>query len=249
MAKWIPRFSEFLRELVHHAVYGVVLSALSFAVTFVWTAAKGIDALFVWILSAVAAGSVSLVYIALRVAFDKKLAPAGTNAKPLSLAEQALRQWAKLQVTGPFPFVDANKTYWRVAVENIGLAEARNLTVRLLGIAPPPRDQNWAADYPYDVPRVSLRHLWPGALKFDLNPGQEEAYEPFRSWLSSDGKLMIVGLDAREPTRLNDFAASISPGEDWRLSYECRAANAEPMTFYLRLYVKAGKVACERGDP
>jgi hypothetical protein len=163
------------------------------------------------------------------------------------LSEQIRLQKASLQFKAFQSLVDGNRTSWRILIHNSGPAEARNLKVRLLRISPNPGPQARLGGFPYDVTRVSTQHLpnW-AAIECTLNPGSDETFEPFKSWLSSEKKLLIVGLDARDINRLNDFALEIKEGNPFDLLYEVSAANSDPIKLGLRVSVKDGNVIAER---
>jgi hypothetical protein len=158
------------------------------------------------------------------------------------------KQRAHLRLTGLRKSFDGSRSCWQIVIRNEGPAEANNLRVRLLRIEPRPKD--WSGcDFPYDVPRANVWRLagWV-SIKFDLNPASEEVFQPFRSWRSSVGPLVVVGLDARDVADLNGMAAPTQADESWYLTYEASAANAEPLRFHLRVYVENENVVAERTD-
>lgn len=112
------------------------------------------------------------------------------------------------------------ETHYRMEVYN-GSGTALRVQVKLTGIEPLPRSALFTshADFPYWVRPAHLADgTVDGATSHEINAGTSESFELLFSWISSDGRTMIDGVDTKQEARNARFP--IEDHEQWRMEYE-----------------------------
>lgn len=100
-------------------------------------------------------------------------------------------------------------------------------------ITPSPRRQVFLNDFPYRVAREGLTIVEMKGCK--INPKGEQLFEIARSWISSEGRLIVGGIDTKMSLAEWAKAASFEMERDehWNLTYRVMSANAQPVHFTL----------------
>lgn len=119
-------------------------------------------------------------------------------------------------------FTENDFTHYNLTIRN-NESRAMNLDVWLVSITPRPKAVVFRANYPY---RVKSAVGQQSAAGYTIGPGDEHPFELMKSWLGSEGKLMIDGVDTKQESWQAKF--SMEDGESWVLRYKIAQANSSP---------------------
>jgi hypothetical protein len=112
-------------------------------------------------------------------------------------------------------------THYRMKVHNSGL-ETERIQVRLTKIEPLPISEYFRArvDLPYHVRQAHLADgITNNATSHDINPGTSTEFELLFFWESSDGRIMVDGIDTKSSLS-RDARFQIEEDECWQMEYE-----------------------------
>jgi hypothetical protein len=118
------------------------------------------------------------------------------------------------------------ETHYRMEIYNSGPEIASNVQVKLVKIDPLPISEYFRAraDFPYFV---CLAHSADGpvdsATVHDINPGTSAQFELLYFWKSSQGQIMVDGIDTKQ-AHSRDSRFPIEENEYWLLKYEVSSA-------------------------
>ncbi len=125
------------------------------------------------------------------------------------------------------PFVETahGETHFRMEIYNAGTESGHNVEVRLIEIEPLPRSAYFGAraDFPYMVRLAHMADIIVDpSTAHDINPGTGRQFELLYFWESSDHRLMVDGINTKQPFR--DARFDIEQNEGWQMTYEISSA-------------------------
>jgi hypothetical protein len=142
-----------------------------------------------------------------------------------------------------------DERHYRIGVFNRGPRAAENVKVWLRHITE--TKCQIRRDFPYRVARAGDewgtsvdRSQQIPIVDVSINPNEEELFEAASTWTSSMGKLVVDKIDTK-PNGKHSWI--IEQDEDCYLDYEVTAANADPVSVRLRLYVEDKAVRLGHG--
>jgi hypothetical protein len=152
---------------------------------------------------------------------------------PLKMVAEHPVQAADLVIrfTQVEPYRVERKPYrvFRIGIYNTGNLVADNVSVKLISINPRPRDSMYGADFPYPLFTST------GNEVVRINPGDEELFAVAQSWLSSENKVIVAGLNKKVPQAIVTDPIAINKDEVWRLLLRTTAANAKSAEIKLEI--------------
>jgi hypothetical protein len=128
----------------------------------------------------------------------------------------------------PYRMESNSYVVYRIGIYNAGEIAADNVLVRLIDINPRPRYSKYTADFPYPLFTSN------GNESVRINPHDEQLFSLAQSWQSSDGRIIVDGIN-RKIWMQPYTEVAIEKDELWKLRVRVTAANAKAKEVELKM--------------
>jgi hypothetical protein len=146
---------------------------------------------------------------------------------------------ARLSIGDPYFVLDEwSDVCWKIKIHNSG-ASAAHVQMNLCDISPPPKNQVWAADYPY---RIVQPGLTLDLNECQINRGNDAIFDLTRVCEAANRTGFLMTLDTRMP----GSQVQIEQEEQWEMKYEVTAENADKVELALQMTANTKGIVLKR---
>jgi hypothetical protein len=168
-------------------------------------------------------------------------------AAPTTVSQPPSQLEVQFSATTPYTYFDGKINRYRIGVYNPGSTTVDQVRRELVSMLPLPQSGTFSADFPYPVRRATdpepKQYARINAEGKPLSPGSEELFEALAFWKSSDGRVIVDGLDTK-PIQW-DGKFEMHEHESWVARYRISSGAASPQIAVFAIRREGGGVLME----